>query len=266
MGKQSAVTRPLETMRECSDISTELESWYATPAGRSIQASVQAALEPALETAFGYHLLQVGLTRQQPLFGTSRIRHRAYTAPRPGHEVTLVAEHDELPLESDSVDVIVAHHCLDFALEPHQVLRELQRVLTHGQLLLLGFNPWSLLGAVHRLRGLGGNPLWQGHRPVSSSRLLDWLRLLGCEAESCRYLSPVSVMGEGRVGRSAAAVNGWSEGHGLPLGDIYLVHAIKQVGGSARPLRRARRGARLIGLGVANPAPTPTPRQGDHAA
>ncbi|MFU8764902.1 MAG: class I SAM-dependent methyltransferase, partial [Haliea sp.] len=93
------------------------------------------------------------------------------------------------------------------------MLRELQRVLTpHGQLLLLGFNPWSLLGAVHRLRGLGGHPLWQSHRPVSSSRLLDWLRLLGCEAESCRYLSPVSVMGEGRVGRSAAAVNGWSEG------------------------------------------------------
>lgn len=254
-------------MRECSDISTELESWYATPAGRSVQAAVQAALEPVLETAFGYHLLQVGLTRQQPLFDTSRIRHRAYTAPRPGHAVTVVAEHDELPLESDSVDVVIAHHCLDFTVQPHQVLRELQRVLTpHGQLLLLGFNPWSLLGAVNRLRGLGGNPLWQGHRPVGCSRLLDWLRLLGCEAESCHYLSPVSVLSEGRAGRSAAAVNGWSERHRLPLGDIYLVHAIKQVGGTTRPVQRARRAARLIGLGVPNPAPTPTPRQGDHAA
>lgn len=254
-------------MRECSDISTELESWYANATGRRVQASVQAALEPILETAFGYHLLQVGLTRQQPLFGTSRIRHQVYIAPHPGQAVTLVAEHDELPLESDSVDVVIAQHCLDFAVEPHQVLRELQRVLTpHGQLLLLGFNPWSLLAGVHWLRGIGGNPLWKGHRPVGCPRLLDWLRLLGCEAESCRYLSPLPVWGEGRLARAAEAANGWSERHGLPLGDIYLVHAIKQVGGTARPLRRARRSGRLIALGVPNPAPTPTPRQGDHAA
>lgn len=252
-------------MGECSDISDELESWYATAAGSNLQAAVQAALEPILETAFGYHLLQVGHVRQQPLFGNSRIRHRAYAAPRPGHGVTVVAEHDELPLESDSVDVVIAHHCLDFTSQPHQVLRELQRVLTpNGQLLLIGFNPWSLLGAVHRLRGLGGNPLWQNHRPVGCTRLLDWLRLLGCEAESARYLSPLPVPGEGRIGRQAATVNRWSERHRLPLGDVYLIHAIKQVGGATRPVQRARRSARLIGLAVPNPAPTP--RQGDHAA
>lgn len=252
-------------MGECSDISGELESWYATAAGSNVQAAVQTALEPILETAFGYHLLQVGHARQQPLFGNSRIRHRAYTAPRPGHDVTVVAEHDELPLESDSIDVVIAHHCLDFTSRPHQVLRELQRVLTpNGQLLLIGFNPWSVLGAVHRLRGLGGNPLWQSHRPVGCTRLLDWLRLLGCEAESARYLSPLPVLGEGRFGRRAATVNRWSERHRLPLGDVYLIHAIKQVGGAARPVPRARRGSRLIGLAVPNPAPTP--RQGDHAA
>ena len=51
-------------MGECSDISDELESWYATAAGSNLQAAVQAALEPILETAFGYHLLQVGHVRQ----------------------------------------------------------------------------------------------------------------------------------------------------------------------------------------------------------
>lgn len=252
-------------MRECSDILSELESWYATAAGRSLHASVQAAVEPVLETAFGYHLLQVGYTRQQSLFDNSRIRHRAYAAPQPGHAVTVVAEHAELPLESDSVDVVIAHHCLDFTTQPHQVLRELQRVLTpHGQLLLVGFNPWGLLAAIHRLRGLGGNALWQDHRPVGCSRLLDWLRLLGCEEESTRYLSPLPVLGESRISRYAASANRWSERHRLPLGDLYLIHAIKQVGGTIRPVRRARRGTRLIGLAVPNPAPTP--RQGDHAA
>ncbi|MEQ9462985.1 MAG: methyltransferase domain-containing protein [Haliea sp.] len=244
---------------------TDLECWYATSVGRAVQRSVAAALEPILETAFGYHLLQVGLTRQQPLFDNSRIRHRAYAAPQPGHAVTVVSEHAELPLESDSIDVAIAHHCLDFTAQPHQVLRELQRVLTpHGQLLLIGFNPWGVLGASHRLRGLCGNPLWQRHQPVGCARLLDWLRLLGCETESARHLCPLPVLGEGRLGGYAAAANGWSERHRLPVGDVYLIHAIKQVGGTARPVLRARRSARLIGLGV--PSAAPTPRQGDHAA
>ncbi len=252
-------------MDECSDIFSKLECWYTTSVGRAVQRSVEAALEPILETAFGYHLLQVGLTRQQPLFGNSRIRHRAYAAPQPGHAVTVVAEHGELPLESDSIDVLIAHHCLDFTRQPHQVLRELQRVLTpHGQLLLIGFNPWGVLGASHRLRGLCGNPLWQSHQPVSCSRLLDWLRLLGCETESARHLCPLPVLGEGRLGGYAVAANGWSERHRLPVGDIYLIHAIKQVGGVARPVLRTRRSARLIGLGV--PGAAPTPRQSDHAA
>ncbi len=252
-------------MPECSDILTELECWYATTVGQALQRSVQAALEPMLETAFGYHLLQVGIARQQPLFHNSRIRHRAYAAPQPGHAVTVVAEHAELPLESDSVDVVIAHHCLDFTAQPHQVLRELQRVLTpHGQLLLVGFNPWSFLGAAHRLRALWGNPLWQSHQPVSCSRLLDWLRLLGCETESARHLCPLPVLGEGRLGAYATAANSWSERHRLPLGDVYLIHAVKQVGGATRPMVRARPSTRLIGLGV--PSAAPTPRQSDHAA
>ncbi|PLW82105.1 class I SAM-dependent methyltransferase [Kineobactrum sediminis] len=250
-------------MGECSDILTELESWYQTDQGLNLQASLQSALEPILDTAFGYHLVQVGHTRQQPLCNNSRIHHRAYIAPQGGQHISLVAEAAELPLESESVDVVVAHHCLEFSAQPHQVLRELHRVLTpQGQLLLIGFNPYSLLGMVQRLRGLVGNSLWQEQHAVGRTRLLDWLRLLGFEQENCHFLSPLPVGGSGSGARLAGRLNAWSERHKLPLGGVYVMHAVKQVGGSARPVRRARSRPRLIGLSV----PAATPRQGDHAA
>jgi SAM-dependent methyltransferase len=250
-----------ETMSECSDILTELESWYQRDRGRNLYASIRETLEPVLETAFGYHLVQLGYTRQQPLFEHSRIRHQLYVAPQRGELIKLVAEHTELPLESDSIDVLIGHHCLEFGDHPHQVLREMHRVLTpQGQLLLVGFNPYSLLGAAQRLRAMAGNPLWRALRPVSRNRLLDWLHLLDCAEQDSSFLAPLPVVGEGRLGRYARRLNAWSEAHGLPFGSVYTLRAIKQVSGKVRPLRPALRSSRLMGLVVPKPAITPRHR------
>src|SRR5690606_4575216 len=57
-----------------------------------------------------------------------------------------------LPLASQSVDLLVLPHTLEYADDPHAVLREAERVLIHeGRLIIAGFNPWSLWGARHRL-------------------------------------------------------------------------------------------------------------------
>ena len=255
-------------MGECNDILTELESWYRTPLGQSLYRGLQDQLEPLLETTFGYHLVQVGCSREQPLFCSSRIRHQLYIAEAPGARIGLQARADELPLESDSVDVLIAHHSLEFTEDPHAVLRELHRVLTpQGHLLLVGFNPWSLLALNHHLRAAAGNPLWRARRAVSRGRLLDWLRLLGCEAQGSDFLLPLPVAsGEGRLARLARRGNRWSEAHQLPFGSLYLVHAIKQVAGRVRPLRLARTRPALMGIKVGKPAPTPTPRGGNVAA
>lgn len=256
----------LESMGECNDIFAELESWYRTLLGSNVYHGLQACLEPLLETTFGYHLVQVGCSREQPLFCSSRIRHQLYVAGTPGERIGLLAAADELPLESDSVDVLIAHHCLEFTENPHAVLRELHRVVTpQGHLLLVGFNPWSLLAISQRLRAASGSALWRHHTPVSRGRLLDWLRLLGCDEQATHQLMPLPVgSGEGRLARLAQRGNRWSEAHHLPLGSVYLMHAIKQVGGRIRPVSVVNPARSLIGLKVAKPAPTP--RHGDQGA
>jgi ubiquinone/menaquinone biosynthesis C-methylase UbiE len=86
-----------------------------------------------------------------------------------------------LPVASESIDVLILPHVLEFESNPHQVLREVERVLRpEGQLIVLTFNPFSLHGIVRRV-SRGGSFWRQGFIPPT--RLLDWLRLLKFEAE-----------------------------------------------------------------------------------
>ena len=185
---------------QCNDILQELESWYAADNGSQVLMQTREALLPYLETAFGYHILQIGPARGLPLHGASLINHRIYASQNGGRGVDLICRDDEIPLEGDSVDVVIAHHCLEFTANPHQVLREIQRVLTpQGHLLLVGFNPYSAHGIASRLRGLSKKSLWHWHTPVGERRLHDWLHLLGSELRSTSYLYAMPVTAASRV-------------------------------------------------------------------
>lgn len=242
------------------DILTELEHWYALESGQYLMQATRAAAQDLIDTAFGYHILQLGVSGARPLCHDSPINHRLYCAQRAGDGVGLVADPEDLPLECDSVDAIIAHHCLEFAANPHQVLREIQRVLTpQGQLLVIGFNPFSLLGCSTRLRGVMHDPLWSRLRPVREHRLADWLRLLNCEVLDTRWLYALPPIGGGRLRRAIARVDHWTAQHNLPLGGVYILHATKKVAGLNRPRKPLlARSKRLIGL-VPKPAPVPTP-------
>jgi SAM-dependent methyltransferase len=246
---------------EFSDILTELESWYERDNGRYLLKCTGQAMQGLLEKTFGYHILQMGITRAQPLFEGSSINHRIYASHESGGAVSLVCEPEELPLESDSVDAVIAHHSLEFAAHPHQVLRELQRVLrSQGQLLIVGFNPYSLSGIGNYARGFSRRPLWQRHHPVSERRLTDWLHLLGCEVQNSHRLYTLPPFGGARIRRWLTLGDQWANRHNLPVGGLYLLHAIKQ----QPALHRRRRSLKLaseslMGLAVPKPKTAPTP-------
>ena len=248
---------------ECIDILTELESWYARENGQYLSQAAFETAQELLDRSFGYHILQLGVGSNRPLCEASPINHRIYSAQRPGQGVDLVACPDELPLDSDSVDTVIIHHSLEFARNPHQVLREVQRVLTpQGQLLVIGFNPLSLHGLSCQLRGLSHKSLWRHHQPVTQGRLTDWLHLLGCEVQDSSRFYAIPPVGSGRVRKWSTRCDAWCAEHNIAFGGVYIVHAIKQVSAVHRPRRSLRlRGERLIGLAVPKPtaAPSPTP-------
>lgn len=156
--------------------------WFKSPLGQSLLDSEQAYLEDVLPNIFGYHLLQLGELDSVDLLSTSRIGHRVKFDLSPQslpEDRRLICDSHQLPLQSNSVDVIVLPHVLEYEVDPHNVLREIERVLIgEGHVIITAFNPWSLWGLRHLLLAWREVPPWSGHF-YRSARVKDWLALLG---------------------------------------------------------------------------------------
>ncbi|MEY4760172.1 MAG: hypothetical protein RLZZ200_28 [Pseudomonadota bacterium] len=165
------------------------EHWFADGPGQELLAAESQLLSGVLDEVFGYELLQLGSwgntrslldrarTRRQTILGESTF---------PG-VVDVVGRCGALPLQSHSVDAVLLPHTLEYAADPRTVIREAHRVLTgEGQLLVLGFRPWSLWG----LRAVLPRGMPQGFRQLlPDRRIRDWLAVLGCEVVGIhRYL------------------------------------------------------------------------------
>jgi SAM-dependent methyltransferase len=184
--RESRWKRLLRAYR-CPDPATarrKLRDWYGHPLGQELLAAEREQLDSVLPNLFGYHLLQVGIPAPVDLVESSRVSHCMVLddlpAEAPGAgEHCLFGEAVALPFASDSLDVLLLPHTLEFQRNPHQVLREADRTLVpEGHLVILCFNPWSLWGLWRLLAGWRGQAPWCGQF-FTPSRLKDWLALLG---------------------------------------------------------------------------------------
>ncbi len=168
------------------DTISELQEWFRTEAGVNTLRSVTLAVEKVLPDLFGYHLGFYGDYVGNALVDSSRISHRMTITSRldAESEQGLVCDYASLPIEENTVDVLVLPHTLDFSTDPHRLLREAERVLIgEGHIVIISFNPWSLFGLFRAiLRWRDGVP-WRG-RFISQNRLKDWLQLLGFDIEN----------------------------------------------------------------------------------
>jgi SAM-dependent methyltransferase len=169
------------------EIQPRLRQWYRSFLGRTLLEMEKAHLDSILANLFGYHLLQVGIIADEDLLSSSRIKQCAIL-DRDVHVIAL-DNHlkqkafsglpEALPIASDSLDVLVLPHALEFSKDPHQMLREADRTLIpEGHLVILGFNPWSFWMLWRISLGWRGFPPWCG-RFRGLARLKDWLSLLG---------------------------------------------------------------------------------------
>ena len=204
------------------------DQWLDTPRGQYLLAWEQRNFDQIVADIFGYNALQIGLPQQDFLRG-NRMPHRLRCCATAHCDVLCDAE--ELPFASQSLDLIVLPHVLEFAPHPHQLLREVERVLVpEGSLVISGFNPYSLWGMRRVFSGNLGAPPWQGQY-FSVPRLKDWLTLLSFETHAgsfgC-YAPPVSS--EAWLRRwsfmDAAGDRWWHF-----AGGAYVLRAVKRVRG-----------------------------------
>jgi SAM-dependent methyltransferase len=194
----------------------ELGGWLKTPAGQVLLAWEQACIDRAVADIFGYHALQFGLPEIEGL-RANRMPHRWQAGDRPdappaeaiappcdpaltttplAAPIALHCDAEALPFPSNSLDLVVLPHTLEFAQDPHLALSEAARVLMpEGRVVITGFNPASLWALRQRL-GRAGNGLRRREGPlflpgegefIGYWRLRDWLRLLSFDIEVGRF-------------------------------------------------------------------------------
>ncbi len=183
---------------------TTQSDWFLTPAGRYVAQWSLATADSLLLDVFGLQAAQVGC-EMLDFLARNRIQHR-FRCAAPGGSITmsgntpigLLTDAAALPFDADSLDLLVLPFLLEFHNNPHQVLREAQRVLRpEGQLLILGFNPlslWGLRNSISHALAPGKTAFpWPGNY-LGVHRLKDWLKLLdfdvarghfGCYAPPC---------------------------------------------------------------------------------
>lgn len=173
-----------------TDYWSRLQHWYASPAGLSAYKGLKTIQRPWLERSFGYYGFQLGALKKGSCWlRFSPIKHHFLLQQSlMGDVQAAVMSWESLAIDADSVDTVMLFHSLETSTQPHEILREVDRVLVpQGRIMLVGFNPWSFIGVWHMMLGWYANhPPWCG-RYRSARTLKDWLRLLGYEVLEIRY-------------------------------------------------------------------------------
>src|SRR3989454_6004348 len=189
-----------------------LADWFETPKGSYVLAWERGQFDAAVEDVFGFNAVQLELPGLDFL-RESRTRLKVGAGLGPG--CGLRSEPVQLPLASQSIDLLALPHVVEFSAQPHALLREAERVLrAEGSIVISGFNPLSLWGAARALGWERRQVPWCG-RFIGLLRLKDWLALLGFELTGGRFgcyappfsqrrwVRPLSLHGEGGGPRGA---------------------------------------------------------------
>ena len=172
-----------------------MRAWFARTPGRWFQAEERAQLTEVLPNLFGYHLLQLGDLFTRECLTRTRIPHCMVLDTWPQDKApsgerdrsSICGFPERLPVATDCLDVVLLPHTLEFTDEPHEILREVDRILIpEGHVVILGFNPWSPWMLWHMVLAWRGKPPWCG-RLIRRGRLMDWLQLLGFDVVQSRY-------------------------------------------------------------------------------
>ncbi len=199
--------------------------WFASPLGQYVLEADHRYFDATVADLFGFHALQIGLAPLSFL-RSSRITHRATLDWE--NKADIVSDADALPFGADTFDVVALPHALEFVLQPHDVLREVYRILRpEGQVVIAGFNPFSLFGS-RRYFGRETLPPWNAAM-ISLYRMKDWLTLLGFDvvggALGAYALPTQNPKWLNRVQWMDRAGDRW-----WPIaGGTYYLHAVKRV-------------------------------------
>jgi SAM-dependent methyltransferase len=224
------------------------QSWLQTPLGAYLLEQEQTMFDDSVSDLFGFNAIQIGMP-EIDLLRNCRIPYRMKAGP--SDNVVLRCNTVQFPFATSSADLLLLPHVLEFSPNPHDTLRDAERVLVpEGHLVVSGFNPYSLWGA-RRLFNKDKSFPWLG-RYVSLPRLKDWLALLNFEVVGGRMGCYAPPMRNPNWLQRCRFMDNAGDRWWPMLGGMYFLVAKKRVMG-ARLIRPSWSGPRVAQVLIPKP-------------
>jgi len=158
---------------------------YQSPRGKLLQTMEAQYLKRCITVSCKQHQLQIGGLGWEDAFVDCSL-YRNYLildGKGIGHAAALKvnAKAFSLPVQTESMDLVILPHLLEFDAQRFQTMREINRVLKPGgELVVLNFNPLSAYVRFQFFWNKKFFDSWRAHF-IPRSRMLDWLKLLNFE-------------------------------------------------------------------------------------
>jgi SAM-dependent methyltransferase len=224
-------------MKNKTDMLDYCSGWYETFSGKSSLGQLDELCADIMSETFGYYAIETGVLSGAHDFlqfsriaaGFSIVSQHADSKSDLEAKVSLIASSEQLPIATDNVDLVVASHVLELSEDPHQVLREIDRVLVpEGHCILIGFNP-LVISRMRRLFGSAFKRKKNDYRMRSVPRVRDWFSLLGFEVLDVHYMGVRPGIKNKKLFESLGWLEQLGQYAGPILGNMYVLHVKKQV-------------------------------------
>ncbi|MBF7073098.1 SAM-dependent methyltransferase [Glaciecola sp. MH2013] len=203
------------------------QAWDDISQGQLIKEELTLACEPLVARIFGYHFVRLGSLSSSIPLNNSPIKHIVNLTEPESSFSDVRGVSSDLPLQNSSVDGFLLAAELDFAQDPHQILREVDRAITaNGQVIIAGFNPFSVAGILKYFPVNKGNLLHQG-RFFTANRIKDWLQLLGFEIIETEYIMYSSLFA-GKRWHQGSRLQSFCKRYLPMLSSMYVIVARKR--------------------------------------
>lgn len=216
------------------EYSVAFREWLSKPVGKHFLDLECKSINTIVPTLFGYYALVLGEPNFQACMQQSSIGHKFLI----NNDLTVLtndickmihARQDRLPVGTALIDVVYLAHCLEFAANPHEVLREAYRVLrADGHLLISIFNPLSMWGCWRTIAKFGSKAPWKANF-MSVAKLQDWLALLGFDIIRIKYFGFNLPLNRCKDSTNLSLLEKYGQRLNLPFGAAYLIEASKRV-------------------------------------
>ena len=220
-------------MKKISDLS----DWISSTLGERVLAAEAKCLSLYLEQIKGDCLLFLGDPLQKNLLKESRFKQIIAISPNYDPAISMhnliCARYEELPIAPNSISAVLLPHTLDFSDDYRRVLNEVNAVLqAEGDLIIIGFNPFSLFGIRHIFSSHKKTP-WLG-KFRSVWRIKKWLRELNFSVIRKEYIFYEYPLETYKVPKWVKFL-AWLVKMVCPVcGGVYVIHAKKKVFGMTK--------------------------------